>query len=231
MNIAIIPARGRSKRIPYKNIYSFHGQPLIAYSIKAAIDSKVFDRIIVSTDDNEISIISKEYGAEIPFLRPNELASDMVGIHEVISHTIKWLQDDGCSFSNVCCISATAPFLKPNDLVSSLDLLISSNLSYVLSATEYTFPIQRSFKMKQNKTVKLFFPEHYHSRSQDLEKSYHDAGQFYWGTVNTWMMEKDIYTDKTAPYLLPAWRVQDIDTYDDLKHAEILYEIIERDII
>ena len=227
--MALIPARGGSKRIPGKNIYSFHGQPLIAYSIEAALKSKIFEKVIVSTDDEDIAKISKKSGADVPFVRPAELATDTAGIHEVMSHAIKWCHDNNISVENVCCISATAPFLSSKDLIDSLKLLISSKKSYVLSASEYTFPIQRAFRINKNKTVELFSPEHYHSRSQDLEKSYHDAAQFYWGTVNTWMMEKDIYTGETLPFILPSWRVQDIDTYDDLKRAEILYEIIQKD--
>jgi len=229
MNIAIIPARGGSKRIPEKNIYRFHGRPLISYSIETAINSKVFDKVIVSTDDSNIADISKEYGAEVPFLRPCELATDTAGIHEVVTHAIRWLEDNFYLPENICCIPATAPFLISDDLIKSLDLLISSKKSYVFSATSYTFPIQRSFKIDKNKGVQMFFPKFYHARSQELEESYHDAAQFYWGTVTTWVMELDLYTEETLPYFIPTWRVQDIDTYEDLRRAELLYEVIKRD--
>lgn len=228
MNVAIIPARGGSKRIPRKNIRNFHGEPLISYSIQSAIKSKLFDKIIISTDDEEIANISREYGAEVPFMRPEDLATDTAGMHEVILHALNWLTVNNFYPNNICCISATAPFLVIEDLIRSFDAFVESEKSYIFSSTEFNFPVQRSFVIKNDDGVELLFPEHYHTRSQDLEPVYHDAGQFYWGTVDAWKNEKDIYTNDTNAYLLPSWRVQDIDTLDDLKRAEVMFDIIKK---
>jgi pseudaminic acid cytidylyltransferase len=227
MKIAIIPARGGSKRIPRKNIKNFHGKPLIAYSICAALKSGCFDRVIVSTDDSEIAEVAKKYGAEVPFVRPEIVANDYATTMDVLQHAIKELALD--NDSQLCCLYATAPFVLARDLVSASAELCSSNSDYIFSATEFSFPIQRAIKIDGNGYCDMFQPEYANTRSQDLEKAYHDAGQFYFGQVSAFKKNKPFfYNSKSKPFLLPAYRVQDIDTVEDWERAELLYEILMR---
>lgn len=230
MIVAIIPARGKSKRIPRKNIRSFAGNPIIAYSIRAAIDCKCFDRIIVSTDDKEIASISSKFGAEVPFFRPNHLSTDHATILEVISHTAKTLQlsDDDL----LCSIFATAPLISTDDILSGLELINKFQLDYTFSATEFSFPIQRAFTLNQHSLVEMIQPEYFNVRSQDLKKSFHDAGQFYWGRVAAFRQKLPFFhNSRSMPVILPHFRVQDIDTFDDWKRAELLFNLLnEKDI-
>ncbi|WP_272674276.1 MULTISPECIES: pseudaminic acid cytidylyltransferase [unclassified Providencia] len=228
MKIAIIPARGGSKRIPRKNIKIFHGKPMIAYSIEAAIKSKCFDKIIVSTDDLEIANIAKEYGAEVPFLRPPELSNDYANTVEVIQHAILWYEENNISIDKVCCIYATAPFITSMDLINGFAKLDSNNnIDFVFSAAKFAFPIQRAIKLSSNEKVNMFYPEYELSRSQDLEESYHDAGQFYWGKKTAFLQKKSIFANSSEIVLIPRDRVQDIDTLEDWDFAELLYSIIK----
>ena len=224
MNLCVIPARGGSKRIPKKNIKFFCGKPMIVWSIEAALKSGCFDKVIVSTDDAEISEIAKNNGAETPFYRPKELSDDYTGTTEVVAHAIEWHQKNFKQLSNVCCIYATAPFVEPKDLHEGLEILKSSDSEYVFSATNYSYPIHRSFRVIENNRVEMFAPENFNIRSQDLEKVYHDAGQFYWGTKNAWLNNRPIFTKKSSAVLLPRYRVQDIDTPEDWKIAEVMFE-------
>jgi len=220
MKIAIIPARGGSKRIPRKNIKNFHGKPLIAYSIEAALNSRVFDRVIVSTDDSEIAEVAKKYGAEVPFLRPKNISDDFATTMDVIKHSINEL-------CQLCCLYATAPFVQVHDFVEASNMLSSINIDYVFSATEFSFPIQRAIKIDENGLCDMFQPEHENTRSQDLEKAYHDAGQFYFGEVSAFQQNKPFFhSSKSKPFLLPTYRVQDIDTLEDWKRAELLFEVL-----
>lgn len=228
MKIALIPARGGSKRIPKKNIKNFCGKPMIAWSIEAAIRSACFDRIVVSTDDNEIAEIAKKYGAEIPFIRPKELAGDYTGTNSVIRHAIEWLENHGIKPSVVCCIYATAPFIQELDLQQAYINLIENDCNYVFSATTYDFPIQRAFKVSKNNYTEMFYPEYEKIRSQDLEEAYHDAGQFYWGTVNAWLNHDSIFNKNSIAYMLPRYRVQDIDTIEDWKRAELIFNTLNK---
>ncbi len=225
MNLAIIPARGGSKRIPRKNIKNFHGKPLIAYSIEAALNSKIFDRVIVSTDDSEIAEVAKKYGAEVPFIRPINVSDDYATTMDVIKHAISELSlKDNCQ---LCCLYATAPFLQVNDIVEASALHYSNNIDYVFSATEFSFPIQRAIKIDENGFCGMFHTEHENTRSQDLEKAYHDAGQFYFGKVSSFKQNKPFFhSSKSKPFLLPTYRVQDIDTVEDWKRAELLFEVL-----
>lgn len=225
MKIAIIPARGGSKRIPRKNIKNFHGKPLIAYSIEAALQAECFDRVIVSTDDNEIAEVAKQYGAEVPFLRPQDISNDYATTMDVLKHAINELSlTDDCQ---LCCIYATAPFLQVRDIVEASILLSSNNIDYVFSATEFSFPIQRAIKIDENGFCGMFHTEHENTRSQDLEKSYHDAGQFYFGKVSSFKQNRPFFhSSKSKPFLLPIYRVQDIDTVEDWKRAELLFEVL-----
>lgn len=226
MNIAIIPARGGSKRIPRKNIKEFCGKPMIAWSIQTAISSHLFDQIIVSTEDPEIAEVSKKWGAEVPFLRPSELANDYIGTTKVVAHAIQWFIDQGHELDAVCCIYATAPFIQVTDLIAGLKVLQSGSWSYSFSATDYAAPIFRSFRQNEKGGIEMFFPEHYLSRSQDLPVALHDAGQFYWGRPSAWLADDCAFDQNSTPVLIPRWRVQDIDTEDDWRRAEIMSSMI-----
>lgn len=225
--IAIIPARGGSKRIPRKNIKNFHGKPLIAYSIEVALASKLFDKVVVTTDDEEITSIAKAYGAEVPFIRPKELSDDFTGTQEVVEHALAYLQAKGEIFEYLCTIYATAPLLKKEYLTEGLQKLQNSNAIHAFSATSMPFPIQRTFKIDVNGRCEMFTPEYYYTRSQDLEEAYQDAGEFYWSKVG--MESQEIMFGKDSiPIILPRYLVQDIDTLEDWERAEVMYEVIQR---
>jgi len=226
MKIAIIPARGGSKRIPRKNIKEFFGKPMIAWSINAAKKSGLFDRIIVTTDDAEIAEIATLWGAEIPFMRPPSLANDYVGAAPVIAHATKWCLDQGLDVTFVCCIFAAAPFIKAEDLIHGFDELVLGNWEYVFPVTDFSSPIFRSFKRVNEGGIKMFFPEYAQTRSQDLPIALHDAGQFYWGKTSAWLQEKAVFDLHTMPMIIPRWRVQDIDTEDDWRRAELIASVL-----
>ena len=223
MRLAVIPARGGSKRIPRKNIRFFGGQPMIAWSIQAAHDSYCFDRVIVSTDDEEIADIAQAYGAEVPFFRPASLSDDYTPTIPVVAHAIDWQRLHGITPDTVCCIYATAPFIRAADLRAGLELLDEKACDYVFSVTRYGFPIQRALRITSGGQVAMFQPEHFSTRSQDLEEAFHDAGQFYWGKTEAWLTGKPIFSANAHPVILPAWRVQDIDTAEDWERAEKLF--------
>lgn len=227
--IAIIPARGGSKRIVKKNIKDFFGQPLLAYSIKVAIDSKLFDKIIVSTDDDEIAKVALHYGAEVPFVRPNDLSDDFTGTNDVINHAIKYLEKRGERYDYICCIYATAPLLQVKYLQKGYYSLKGSSAINSFSCTSMPFPIQRTFKVNEDKRCEMFTPEHYNARSQDLEEAYQDAGQFYWTNLNKESSDKIMFSSISIPIILPRYLVQDIDTIEDWKRAEYMYEIIDKE--
>ena len=226
MRIAVIPARGGSKRIPRKNIKDFFGKPMIAWSIEAAKASMLFDRIIVSTDDAEIAEVAKQWGAEVPFTRPAVLSNDHAGTTEVIAHAVSWFRSQGQNPTAVCCIYATAPFVQTNDIKEGLSKLEEGNWQYVFSATTFGFPIFRAFKQTEGAGLIMFYPEHFLTRSQDLPEALHDAGQFYWGLPNAWVEGKRIFDKWSTIVLLPRWRVQDIDTPEDWGRAEVLSKLI-----
>ena len=226
MNVCIIPARGGSKRIPKKNIKLFNGKPIIAYSIKAAIESKCFDRIIVSTDDNEIAKVAREFGAEVPFLRPKELSNDFTPTTPVIKHAIEWVADDKAMPDYVLALYATAPFVDKTSIRNSLQQLQESKLDYCFSVTSFPFPIKRAIKINAKNAVEMFYPEHFLTRSQDLEEAYHDAGQFYWGKSNAFIENYQIFSEVASPFLLPKHKVQDIDTPEDWIRAELMHKVL-----
>ncbi len=226
MNIAIIPARGGSKRIPGKNIKMFCGKPMIAWSIEAAIKSRLFGHIIVSTDDSDIAAIAREYGAETPFIRPDHISDDYAGTEKVISHAITYMNEHHVGFSAVCCIYATAPFIQQNDLVYGLEILETGNWDYVFPACEFSAPVFRSFQKNNEAGLEMFFPENYMKRSQDLPVALHDTGQFYWAYKETWLDEKEIFSKKSTVIVIPKWRTQDIDNLDDWKSAELLHQVL-----
>jgi N-acylneuraminate cytidylyltransferase len=222
MNIAVIPARGGSKRIPRKNIRPFCGKPMIAHSIEAAKTSGLFAHILVSTDDPEIAQIARDFGAETPFVRPPELANDHAATVPVIAHATHWALDQGWPVQAVCCLYATAPFVQADDLKHGLEILNAGDWSYVFTATDFAAPIFRAFQQRKDGGAEMFFPQHYSKRSQDLPRALHDAGQFYWGRPEAWLTEKRIFEPHSASLLIPRWRTQDIDTTDDWTRAEQL---------
>lgn len=227
MRLAIIPARGGSKRIPRKNIKHFCGKPMIAWSIEAAQLSGCFDHIIVSTDDAEIADVARANGAEVPFMRPPELSDDYTGTTAVIAHAINWMCLNAGQVDFACCIYATAPFVVAEDLRHGFDVLQQSGADYAFSATSYAFPIQRAIRITADQRVEMFSPEHFNTRSQDLEEAFHDAGQFYWGRAVAWLAEKPLFSQDAAPVLLPRRRVQDIDTSEDWERAEWLLKAMQ----
>lgn len=226
MNVAIIPARGGSKRIARKNIRDFCGKPIISYSIEAALNSACFDSVIVSTDDDAIAEIAQHYGAETPFLRPAELADDYATTTPVINHSIEWLQKNRESPDLVCCIYATAPFVSSKDLQIGLDMLENSDAKYAFSVTAYPSPIQRAMKITPDGRVKMLEPNNFNIRSQDLEPAYHDAAQFYWGRASAFLTDTQIFCEESIPVLVPRYRVQDIDTMDDWYYAELIFRAL-----
>jgi len=226
VRLCVIPARGGSKRIPKKNIKLFCGKPIIAYSIDAAKRTGCFDRIIVSTDDDEIASIASGCGAEVPFIRPKSLADDFSGTIPVIKHAIEYFRSGGLMYEYVCCVYATAPFVRELDILSALEKLEQGDLLYSVPFTRYRFPIQRAVKINERGRVEMFFPENFNTRSQDLEESWHDAGQFYWGMADAWLAEKPIFSSDTWALSVPSYRVQDIDNMDDWKRAEAMYRAL-----
>lgn len=226
MNIAIIPARGGSKRIPRKNIRLFAGQPMIAYAIKAAQQSSLFEHIIVSTDDEEIAEISRNYGAQIPFIRPDELANDHVATVPVIQHAITTLAKQGLKPKNICCIYPSVPLLRPKDLIMAHQLLIDKDALYTLPVTTFSSAVQRALIMHTDGSMSSMYPKYILTRSQDLPDAYHDAGQFYWGTFDAWLQGNSPHQSGYG-LTLPRWLVQDIDTEEDWQAAEYIYQAIQ----
>ena len=226
MRVAIIPARGGSKRILRKNIKPFAGLPIIAHSIKAAQESKLFDRIVVTTDDDEIAAIARSFGAEIPFMRPKELSDDHTATIPVIAHAIQTLQANGEVIDVACCIYATAPFIRAQDIISAYNALITQNKQYAFPVTTFPFPIWRGVKRNDGGDIEMFWPQHFVTRSQDLEEAYHDVGQFYWGTPEAWLSGKPIFSDAATTIVLPRHLVQDIDTLEDWTRAELMYKVL-----
>lgn len=226
MRIAMIPARGGSKRIARKNIKHFCGKPIIEFSIEAALDSKCFDAVIVSTDDAEIADVARHAGAEIPFIRPAKLSDDHATTMDVIRHTLEWYESAGSDLTEICCLYATAPFVTADDLIASYNILKEKECAYVFSATSYAFPIQRAFYLNDGNRVHMFEPEHLETRSQDLVEAYHDAGQFYWCRTDAIRKNLPIFAPHSSPMIIDRSRAQDIDTPEDWEFAQALYKIM-----
>ena len=228
MNIvAIIPARGGSKRIPNKNIKIFAGEPIISYSIKAAQETELFDRIIVSTDSEEIAEVAKSYGAQVPFIRPADLADDFTGTTPVVLHALNWLNKHGFSPEYLCCIYATAPFISARYLKKGLRLLMENNAASAFTVTTFPYPIFRALKIDNDNRLEMFWPEHKYSRSNDLPVAYHDAGQFYWADTGKFLKEKAFFSPDAIPIILPRFLVQDIDTPEDWSVAERMFAVCQ----
>ena len=227
MKICVIPARGGSKRIPRKNIKAFHGKPLIAYSIETAKATNLFDEIVISTDDEEIAEVARSYGADVPFMRDESLADDYTAATEVIEHTLEKLESLGYKINYACAIYATAPLLCPEYIVKGLNQLKNTGAYYAFSATSMPFPIQRTFKIDEKGRCKMFWPECFSSRSQDLEEAYQDAGQFYWQKRKT-SNPPFRFDEYATPVILPRYMVQDIDTLEDWEQAELMYDVVQK---
>jgi pseudaminic acid cytidylyltransferase len=221
MNIAVIPARGGSKRIPRKNIKEFGGKPMIANAIMAAKNSGLFDHVLVSTDDAEIASIAQAWGAETPFVRPAELANDYTATVPVVAHAIQTCEGLGWSFDNVCCIYPGVPFIEVNDLQGAFKHLEVGSADYCFPVTEFPSAIQRALKKDSVGVMQPFYPEFELTRSQDLVPAYYDAGQFYWGKKEAWLTNPRIHSSGVG-YVIPSWRVVDIDTPEDWERAERL---------
>ena len=221
MNIAVIPARGGSKRIPRKNIKAFCGKPMIAYAIEAAQASGLFEHVLVSTDDADIQQIANHMGAKTPFVRPAELANDFTATAPVIAHAIEACTQIGWQFLNVCCIYPCVPFIEIDDLKGAIAKLEKNLADYCFPVTEFPSAIQRALKHTSDRLMTPFYPEYEMTRTQDLETAYYDAGQFYWGTKKAWLTNSRIHSSGIG-YEIPNWRVVDIDTLADWDRAERL---------
>jgi N-acylneuraminate cytidylyltransferase len=225
--LALIPARGGSKRIPRKNVKLFAGLPMLAHPIRAARATGVFERIVVSTDCPEIAVTAREHGAEVPFMRPAELADDFAGTDAVIRHALDFFADRGEAPERFCCIYATAPFVRAEDLIRGLDLLVGRQAATVFAATRFAAPIFRALRLTGDGRAEMFWPENFGKRSQDLPEAYHDAGQFYWGDTARYGEAGKLFNSRSVPVLLPRSRVQDIDTPEDWDAAERLYRLLQ----
>ncbi|UUT14278.1 pseudaminic acid cytidylyltransferase [Pseudomonas zeae] len=223
-NVAIIPARGGSKRIPRKNLLPFDGVPMIVRSIRTALESGLFDQVVVSTDDAEIADVARAHGAQVPFLRPVDLADDFTGTAAVIVHALEQLP----SFDFACCIYATAPLLQVRYLREGLELLERhADKSFAFSVCDFGFPVQRALTLDEQGALRALYPEFRNTRSQDLPKAFQDAGQFYWGRCEAWLRGEVLYSPASLPVILPRHLVQDIDTAEDWKRAEYLYAALK----
>jgi pseudaminic acid cytidylyltransferase len=227
MNVAIIPARGGSTRIPDKNIRSFAGEPMISYTIAAAKAAKVFDKIIVSTDSRRIAKIAEEHGAEVPFMRSRELSDDHTPTAPVILHALQWLCDYDKPAKYACCIYATAPFVRAEFIKKGYEILLKYGVSSVFSVTTFPFPIFRALRITEKGNLEMFWPEYELTRHQDLPEAYHDAGQFYWLKVDSFLKSKRLYSSDAMPVILPRYLVQDIDTKEDWETAERMFKAFQ----
>lgn len=223
MKIAVIPARGGSKRIPRKNIKLFCGKPMIAWAISTAFQSGCFDEVIVSTDDAEIADVATAYGAKVPFVRPSELSDDLTGTLSVVAHAVEWYSQQGETPTFMCCLYPTTPLLQPESLSAAYELIVRTQSQFCLGVAAYGHPMQRALRVDDAGHASMFFPEHALTRSQDLEAAFHDAGQFCWGTATAFREGISPMLKKSAAFVLPRTRVVDIDTQEDWELAEALY--------
>jgi len=222
--IAIVPARGGSKRIPRKNIRDFCGKPVVAYSIEVALSSNLFDEVMVSTDDSEIAGIAKHYGATVPFLRSPQTSDDNSGIDEVLIEVLRQYQETGRQFQQVCCILPTAPLILVSDLEKAFSLLVKGRYDSTFPVVRFSYPIQRALK-RDGEATTMIWPENYTARSQDLMPAYHDCGQFYWLTTKQFIKYRRVCTDNFGTIEIPETRAQDMDTDEDWRICELKYSI------
>ncbi len=228
-NIAIIPARSGSKRIPTKNIKPFLGKPIMAYSIEAAKQSRLFSEIMVSTDSEAIAQVALQYGATVPFYRSEKTANDYANLGDVVEEVLTTYNQKGLVFDNVCCILATAPFVTGNLILEAYQHMIENQFDSVFPVVKFSYPIQRALRLINNR-VEMIDPENFPKRSQDLEPTYHDAGQFYWMRVEEFFKQKRFFSAKAGVIVLPDTEVQDIDTEEDWKLAEIKYLWLKKEL-
>lgn len=221
--LAVIPARGGSKRVPRKNIREFGGRPMIAWAIEAALEAGCFGRVIVSTDDEEVAKIAMQHGAEVPFLRPPELADDYATTSAVISHATRWARSERLRPTSVCCIYATAAMISPRDILEGFRLIETGRWRFVFAATKFETPVQRGFELLENGGLQMLWPESFACRSQDLPVVFHDAAQFYWGLPEAWNSLERIFDRMSTCVEIPGWRGVDIDTEEDWIRAELLF--------
>lgn len=227
LKLAVIPARGGSKRIPQKNIKQFCGKPILAYSIEAAIRSELFNEIMVSTDDKEIAEIAKQYGASVPFPRNAETSTDYATTEDVLLEVVKKYHQTGRNFSYICCIYPTAPFVTATKLCAAFRLLRDSGADSLVPVVPFSYPPLRGFTF-QNGRIQMKWPEYETARSQDLPPIYHDCGQFYFAHMDAFLREKTLFCKETVPMFLPELEVQDIDNETDWELAELKYERLKR---
>lgn len=225
--VAVIPARGGSRRVPRKNIRPFGGRPMLAYPIETARRSGLFERIIVSTDDDETADLARSFGADVPFLRPAHLSDDHTGTIPVVAHATRWALDELTQLDFVCCIYPATPFLDADDLQRAYGKMTEGAWDYCLAACEYASPIFRSFRPREDGGVEMFFPDRFPVRSQDLPRALHDAGQFYFGRVDAWLAERPIFGPWSTCIELPRWRAHDIDTEEDWRLAELVWRALQ----
>lgn len=224
--IAIITARGGSKRIPKKNIKEFCGKPIIAYSIRAALDSEIFDEVMVSTDSEEIAEIARAYGAKVPFMRSAKTSDDFATTADVLMEVLERYQEMGRTFDVMSCIYPTAPFVTPQKLQSAYDTLKKEQAVMAMPVVAFSYPPQRSYILQGN-MLEMKWKENYNKRSQDLEKMYHDAGQFYMYQVDAFVRLKGQMTESIVPVIVDEMEVQDIDNETDWKLAEMKYQMMK----
>lgn len=225
-NLCIIPARGGSKRIPRKNIKDFLGKPIIAYSIEAAIQSNLFDEIMVSTEDSEIEEIAKKYGAIVPFMRSQENADDLATLADVLIEVINHYKELGKVFENICCVLPTAPLTSATRMKEAFIKMVDEDLESVVPVVEFSYPILRALELVENNKLKMIWPEYLKTRSQDLKPAYHDSGSFYWVKSNILLNQKTLFCNNGSAIVLPETEVQDIDTETDWKLAELKYQLL-----
>ena len=227
MKLCVIPARGGSKRIFRKNIRIFCGKPMIVWAIDHALQSKLFEKVIVSTDDESIADVARAAGAETPFLRPASLSDDFTPTVPVLAHAVEACQKIGWSIEYACCIYPCVPFLQNSDLVEAFALLQQTDACFSYPVTDYAHPIQRAMRRLPSGQMQFLEPEHEIARTQDLETTYHDTGQFYWGKASAWKAHMKMHTEGVG-FVVPNWRVVDIDNEADWKRAELLYDVLNK---
>jgi len=225
-NLCIIPARGGSKRIPRKNIKPFMDKPIMAYSIEAALESGIFDEVMVSTDDNDFADVARQYGASVPFMRSAATANDFASTEDVLIEVLDEYKKQGKEFDNLCCLYSTAPFVTADRLKEAYDKMIEEKVDAVFTVVAYSYPIQRCLHIVDGR-ITMKWPEYQSARSQDLETIYHDAGQFYFARVSQLQIEKDLWMKNSIPLILPETEVQDLDTMTDWQLAEMKFNLLK----
>lgn len=223
--IAIIPARGGSKRIPRKNIKEFLGKPIIAYAIETALTSSLFDEVMVSTEDEEIATVARKFGAKVPFLRSRKNADDFATTADVLFEVLDAYRQEGTTFTYACCIYPATPLIKTSKLKEAFSLLVEQDFDTVFPVLQFSFPIQRALRLYESQKVEMFYPEHLNTRSQDLAPAYHDSGQFYWFRIDRFLNFRALLTKNSGVIHLRECEAQDIDTLEDWLMAELKYKL------